>query len=217
MIARSYARLRRIKPTPVKGAWWWQYRLYCWIMRAAWRLYGGKVEVRGQENIPLTGPCLLIANHQSYLDAPFLHGVVPRILHPMAKSTQFTGVMGFLLAHVYTFPVRRYQIDPQAARTVMRRLNAGAAVMVYIEGERTWDGRLQPFRRGVLKLMRVARVPVVPVRIDGAYEVWPRWDSKIKPGTLRFSFLPPYTPTGEESIAELESTLRTALSGPLDA
>lgn len=88
--------------------------------------------------------------------------------------------------------------------------------MIYIEGERTWDGRLQPFRRGVLKLARVAQVPIVPVRIDGAYDVWPRWDRKIKRGTLRFSFKRPFTPTGQESLGQLEATLRQALNGPLD-
>lgn len=216
MITRQYRRVRNIKPVPVKGAWWWQYRLYCWLVQTAWRLFGGRIEVVGVEHVPRTGPCILVGNHQSYFDPPFLHGVVPRILHPIAKSTQFHGFVGFFLAHVYTFPVRRYQIDAQAVRTFMRRLRAGGAVMVYVEGERTWDGRLQLFRRGVLKVLQVAGVPVIPVRIEGAYEAWPRWDSKLRRATMRFTFLEPFTPDPNESLAELERRLRRALSGPLD-
>jgi 1-acyl-sn-glycerol-3-phosphate acyltransferase len=214
----------RVKGPVVRGAWRWQYRFYCWLARSIWKLAGGRLEVSGLQNVPLTGPCILIANHQSYLDPPFLHAVVPRMLHPMAKSTQFASpVMGFLLAHVYTFPVRRYQTDPQAARTVLRRLDAGMAVMIYMEGERTWDGRLQQPRLGVMRLVLKAGVPVIPVRIDGSYAVWPRWDRRPKPGALRFAFgrpiqFPKLDDRRERNAAVLEARDRlvAALAGPLD-
>ena len=200
--------MRQPRPTKVKAAWPWQYFLYCWILRTWWKFRGGTLHVMGLERMPMTGPCIVIANHQSYLDPLFLHAVVPRILHPMAKSTQFKGFMGFMLAHVYTFPVRRYQTDPQAARTVLRRLAAGNAVMIYIEGERTWDGRLQPFRRGVLKLIQRAGVPVIPVRIDGAYEVWPRWDRSIQAHPVTFQFMEPLAVRRDDSLAELAARLQ---------
>ena len=209
--------MRRLpKPVKIKAAWPWQYFLYCWIVRTYWKLRGGRLVVKGLENLPMEGPCLVIANHQSYLDPLFLHAIVPRILHPMAKSTQFTGFIGFMLAHVYTFPVRRYQTDPQAARTVLRRLAGGHAVMIYIEGERTWDGRLQPFRRGVLKLVQRAGVPVIPVRIEGAYDVWPRWDRSIQTRAVHFDFREPLEISSNDTLSEVGEKLHKALSGPLD-
>ncbi|HSL71387.1 MAG TPA: lysophospholipid acyltransferase family protein [Longimicrobiales bacterium] len=208
----------------MRGASRWQYFFYCWLARALWRLWGGRFEIVGRENLPRTGACLLIANHQSYLDPPFLHAIVPRILHPMAKSTQFASkLMGFLLAHVYTFPVRRYQTDPQAVRTVLRRLDAGCAVMIYLEGERTWDGRLQPPRLGVIRLVLKAGVPVIPVRIDGSYEVWPRWARRPRPGTMRFAFgepmvFPKLDVRRERDAAApaARARLLAALKGPRD-
>lgn len=207
---------RQPRPIVVKGAWRWQYFLYCWIVRTVWKLSGGKMEVRGLEHLPMTGPCLLIANHQSYLDPLLLNSIVPRMVHPMAKSTQFKGLLGFMMSHVYTFPVRRYQTDPQAARSVLRRLAAGHAIMIYLEGERTWDGRLQPFRRGVLKLIQRAGVPVVPVRIEGTYEAMPRWDKKIERRTIRFEFQKPLVSSPDQPIAAVGALLQRALAGPLD-
>jgi 1-acyl-sn-glycerol-3-phosphate acyltransferase len=96
--------------------------------------------------------------------------------------------MGWLLAHIYVFPVRRYEVDPQAARTVLRRLADGHAVMIYPEGERTWDGRFQGARRGTVRLVLKAGVPVIPCRIEGAYDVWPRWDRRIRPGVVSVTF-----------------------------
>ena len=207
---------RQVRPIIVKGAWAWQYFLYCWIVRTAWKLSGGKLEVRGLQHLPMTGPCLLIANHQSYLDPLLLNSIVPRMVHPMAKSTQFKGLLGFMMSHVYTFPVRRYQTDPQAARSVLRRLAAGHAIMIYIDRESTWDGRLQPFRRGVLKLIQRAGVPVIPVRIEGAYEAMPRWDKKVERGTVRIEFQKPLVIAANESIAAVGERLHSALAGPLD-
>ncbi|MGH7470546.1 MAG: lysophospholipid acyltransferase family protein [Longimicrobiales bacterium] len=208
----------------VRGAPPALYGFYCWLVRRAWRIMGGRLQATGLEHVPASGPCLIIANHQSYLDPLFLHAVAPRVLHAMAKSTQFASpIMARILAHIYVFPVRRYQIDAQAVRTVLRRLAAGQAVMIYVEGERSWDGRLQPARRGVLKLLLKAGVPVIPCRIDGSYNVMPRWDRKIRPGTVRISFAPPLElpkvddrASRNRLLTATETTVRQALGGPMD-
>lgn len=213
-----------IRPAVVRGGARWQYFFYCWLFRTLWRLVGGRLEARGLDHIPVTGPCIVISNHQSYLDPFFLHAMVPRTLHAMAKSTQFaTPLSSWWCGHIYVFPVRRYQVDPQAVRTVLRRLAAGHAVMVYVEGERTWDGRLQPSRLGIARLLLKANVPVIPCRIDGAYEVWPRWDKRLKPGVVTLTFgqplqLPRVGSRAErqQAVPEALAAIRAALSGPLD-
>lgn len=158
------------------------------LVRALWHLVG-PLDVQGRENVPDEGPFLLIANHQSYLDPILIQAVAPRPLHTMAKSTEFSSALiGGLLKRLKSFPVRRFEIDPQAVRIALRHLEAGRGVGIYIEGERTWDGQLQPPRLGTLRLILKAGVPVVPCGISGAYQVWPRWHRRIQRGPVRIRF-----------------------------
>ncbi|HUP90370.1 MAG TPA: lysophospholipid acyltransferase family protein [Longimicrobiales bacterium] len=167
------------------------YWLICWLVRTLWRLMGG-YDVRGLENIPKSGPFIVVANHQSYLDAPFLQAACPRILHAMAKSTQFSSpVLRWAMTQVYAFPVRRFEVDPNSVRLMLRRLSAGEGVVVYIEGERTWDGELQSPRLGTVRVILKAGVPVIPCRIDGSYDAWPRWSSKVQRRRIRIDFRKP--------------------------
>ena len=155
-----------------------------WVQRIA------RVQVEGLENIPVNGPCILIPNHQSALDPILVQGVCPRMVSTMTKSTQFASpIFRFLLQGGQAFPVRRYRVDPQAIRTMLRRLEAGEVVCLYPEGERTWDGTLQPLRRGAIRFLLRAGVPIVPVGIEGMYDVWPRWRGVPRfglPVVLRF-------------------------------
>lgn len=161
------------------------------LVKVLWPLFG-RLDVEGTEHIPETGPFLLIANHQSYLDPALIQAVVRRPLYTMAKSTEFSSpLVGTLLKSLKSFPVRRFEIDPQAVRIVLRHLAAGRGVGIYIEGERTWDGRLQPPRLGTLRLLLKAGVPVVPCGIRGAYDAWPRWHRRIHRATVRIRFGPP--------------------------
>lgn len=168
-----------------------RYHFYRWLARTLWKLYGG-VDVLGLEHVPRSGAFLLISNHQSFLDPILVQAVCPRILHSMAKSTQF-GSRAFrtLMTQLYAFPVRRFEVDPQAVRQVLRRLRQGNGVALYIEGERSWDGELQKPRMGAVRLALKAGVPIIPCRVDGAYEAWPRWDRKIKRHRVRVEFRPP--------------------------
>ena len=169
-----------------------RYHFYRWLARTLWSFMGG-LDVRGLENVPKSGAFLMISNHQSFLDPILVQAVCPRIVHSMAKSTQFgSSTFRRLLTQLYAFPVRRFEVDPQAVRQVLRRLRQGNGVVIYIEGERSWDGRLQPPRLGTVRVALKAGVPIVPVRIDGAYDAWPRWDRKIKRSRIRIEFRAPF-------------------------
>lgn len=148
------------------------------------------VRVEGEHRVPRTGPCILAPNHQSALDPLLVQGACSRAVDTMAKSTQFSSpVFRWLLTRGGAFPVRRYRVDPQSVRILLRKLREGRAVCIYPEGERTWDGTLQSFRRGTLRVLLRAGAPVVPVGIDGMYDIWPRWASRPRTGLkvhLRF-------------------------------
>lgn len=148
-----------------------------------------RVEVVGEGNLPARGPFILVANHQSVLDPIIVQVVCRRPLHTLTKSTQFGGgLMRWVLPRVNAIPTRRYRIEPQAVRVVLRRLAAGEAVGIYPEGERSWDAALQPFRRGTMRLILKAGVPVVPCGVVGSYDVWPRWSRSIRRRRVRLAF-----------------------------
>jgi 1-acyl-sn-glycerol-3-phosphate acyltransferase len=151
------------------------------------------VEASGLEHLPPRGGALLLPNHQSALDPFLVQAWAPRMVRSMTKSTQFgTTFMEWILPRLGAFPVRRYRIDPQSVRTVLSLLDAGECVCIYPEGERSWDARLQPFRTGTLRTALEALrrgIPVIPVGIDGMYDLLPRWGGLRRPGRtvyLRF-------------------------------
>jgi len=186
------------------------YRLAQALVKGLWPLVG-RLDVRGLENIPETGPFLLVANHQSILDPILIQAVCPRAVHTMAKSTQFASpVFAWLMPRLLSFPVRRFEIDAQAVRYALRKLQEGEPVGIYVEGERSWDGRLQPPRLGAVRLVLKAGVPVVPVTIVGAYEAWPRWHRALRRTTIRITFGKPLSFPKLDGRAEREAALPEA-------
>lgn len=190
----------------------WLYRCCSWIARTAWRRFGGGVHVEGLDNIPASGPFLVLPNHQSYLETMLVPAVIKRPIYAMAKSTQFNvPFFGWLMAQVYAFPVRRFEIDPQAVRFLMRRFGEGYGAVIYIEGERTWDGDVQPARHGVIRLALKTGVPIIPCRVDGAFEAWPRWSGRPKRQPVHIRFDPPLELPQTASRAEREAALEEGL------
>ena len=148
-----------------------------------------QIEVEGVENVPSEGPVLLLPNHQSILDPMLVQAFFPRPVHSMTKSTQFSSpLFRWLIPRILGFPTRRYRVDPQTVRVVLQRLDAGEVVGIYAEGERSWDAELQPFRRGTIRLLLKAGVPVIPCGITGSYDVWPRWSRRPKRRPVRIRY-----------------------------
>jgi 1-acyl-sn-glycerol-3-phosphate acyltransferase len=197
----------------------WLYRLCSWIARTVWKYFGGGVDVRGLDRIPPRGPFLVVANHESFLETMLIPAVIPRPIQAMAKSTQFNvPFFGWLMAQVFAFPVRRFEIDPQTVRYVLRRFSEGYGAVIYPEGERTWDGELQPLRLGVVRLALKTGVPVIPARVEGAFHAWPRWSKAPQRRGITITFgepvpLPP-TRTRADREARLDEAvqlIRTAI------
>ena len=157
------------------------YRMMRWglrlIMPMAW-----KVRVYGRHNEPAEGGVVYISNHQSFLDPMLVGFGLVRPLNYMARSTLFdTPGLKQLMASLNAFPVKRGTADTGALKEAMRRIKRGGQVLVFAEGTRTRDGRVSPFLPGVALLAQRAARWIVPVVIDGAFEVWPR--TSPLPGT----------------------------------
>jgi 1-acyl-sn-glycerol-3-phosphate acyltransferase len=142
-----------------------------WLLQAM-----ADIRIEGEERLPRSGPLVLVPNHQSLADPFLVQAFCTRPVHSMTKSTQFDSrFFRWLIPRLHGFPVRRYRVDPQAVRILLRLLDEGRVVCVYPEGERSWDGGIQPFRRGALKVLLYAGAPIVPVGIHGMTHLWPRW------------------------------------------
>jgi len=146
--------------------------------------------VHGAENIPLTGGVLLACNHVSFLDPHAVGAACPREACFLARKTLFTGkLQSSLLRSWNVMPVDLSgKPDITGLKTIMDLLRRGYAVTLFPEGTRSWDGCFQQAKPGVGLLVAKAGVPVVPVRMFGAYEVWPRNQKLPRRGQVDIMF-----------------------------
>lgn len=190
------------------------------LARALARLYFG-LELRGTEHIPPTGPVLILPNHQTYADPPLVTIPIRRRVHYMAWSRLFRiPGLGWLIRRFRAFPVDLDGPDRRATREVVRLLRAGEAVMIFPEGGRSRDGRLQPFKPGAFRLAASLGVPVLPVTIAGGHAAWPPGRIFPRPGRITITFHPLLRPDPtlepREAARRLLEATREAIASALD-
>ena len=140
-----------------------------------------RARVYGKHNLPHKGACIVVLNHEGYWDAYLGQALLPRRVAFLAKNSEFKNrLFRAVLKLVRAIPVRRYQIDPSCLRNGLAWLARDGALGIFLEGERCWDGRFLKPKRGVIKFLLKANVPIVPVRIKGSYECKPRWSHKMQ-------------------------------------
>jgi 1-acyl-sn-glycerol-3-phosphate acyltransferase len=173
------------------------------------------LRVYGMENVPATGGVLLIANHQSYLDPILVAVKLKRPVSFFAKSELFENkFFGGLIRSLHAFPVRQGAGDIGALKQAVQKLKEGHVLNVYPEGSRTEDGNLLPIQPGVALIVRRSGVPIVPVVVDGSFEVWPYSQRFPKPGRVKVMYGPPLKIEGlkADAIVQLiDQTFRRML------
>jgi 1-acyl-sn-glycerol-3-phosphate acyltransferase len=131
--------------------------------------------VFNSERVPLTGPVILASNHASYLDPPLVGSGVRRGINYLARDTLFRYPgMGWLLHKWDAVPVDRDGGGAAGLRLILDRLLAGGAIILFPEGTRSRDGKLQPARSGIGLTVIKSTAAVVPVRVFGTYEAYGR-------------------------------------------
>lgn len=186
---------------------------------AVCRAYFG-LELRGIEHIPIDGPLLITPNHQTYADPPLVTIPVRRPVFYMAWSRLFTIPMfsGFI-RRLRAFPVDIDKSDGQAVREAVRLLRAGEALMIFPEGGRTPDGRLQPFKLGAFRLAVTHKTPVLPVTIAGGWEAWPPERTLPRRGRVTITYHPAEHPVRggdpREAARDLRDRVTTAIASAL--
>jgi 1-acyl-sn-glycerol-3-phosphate acyltransferase len=153
-----------------------------------------RVEARGAEHVPTTGPVLLVANHSSFLDPPLVGGVAPRPLSFMAKAELFrVPLFGWLISRLNARPVRREGADAGALRTALRILQEGDVLLLFPEGTRGPEGTLREPKAGAAMLAVLSGATVVPVFIRGSGRAWPRGRRLPRPVKVIVTFGKPCT------------------------
>jgi 1-acyl-sn-glycerol-3-phosphate acyltransferase len=182
---------------------WW-YRMWQYTAQVMFSAFWG-IRVFGRENVPKSGPALLLSNHQSYLD-PVLCGVgLLRELDYIARDNLFQNRwFAWYIRSLNAFPIQRDQADLAAVRTVIKRLRSGRAVVLFPEATRTGDGRIRPIKGGFELIVRKANAPAVPVVIDGGFEAWPRTQLLPSLGCITVSYGKPITPEQAKNLRREE-------------
>ena len=149
---------------------------YYWLgyhlSRLLARLFFG-FRIIHRERAIQTGPVILASNHQSFFDPPLAGNACNRAIYFLAKkSLMDVPILGWLLPKLNVIPVN-LEGDRSALKALIRILSAGECALVFPEGTRTPDGKLQPAQPGVGLVIAKTRAPVVPMRIFGAYDAWP--------------------------------------------
>ncbi len=161
------------------------FRNIFWII---FKLFFG-FKVYGRENIPSEGGMIIASNHVSYLDPIMLGIAFLRPVHFMARESLFSNsIFGKMLPFLNTFAVRREYADFRALREATRRLHHGNAVVVFPEGTRSLDGKIQKGQPGLAIITSVAKAKVIPAYIKGSMDVLPRGAKFLKRGKVSIHF-----------------------------
>lgn len=153
----------------------------------------GGLYVQGEENVPATGPVLMVSNHTSYLDPVAIGDASPRRVVFMAKAELFkNAVLGFLLRGVDSFPVRRGEPDRQAFKTTFAMLEDSRAVCIFPEGTRHEGEGLGEAEPGAALFAIRTGCPVVPVYVSGTNRMLDR-KGKLHRAKVTVAFGEPFT------------------------
>jgi 1-acyl-sn-glycerol-3-phosphate acyltransferase len=194
------------------------YRISMWGAWTGVKLAGVKVETSGLEKLDPARTYIFMSNHTSNLDPPILLPLIPRRTSVMAKKELFSyPILGETMRMGSLVPVDRGNRDAgiaavNAAADVVRQ---GINMTIYVEGKRSFDGKLLPFKKGPFYLAAECGVPVVPVTIVGTHELMPKTRFQISPGTVKVIFHDPIPPSEFGDRDCLMARVRSAINSGL--
>ncbi len=205
---------------------WWSYYPGRWWSQAFVRLLLLPVRVEGRENVQSGQSYVIVPNHQGAFDIFLVYGFLNRHFKWMLKQElrqmplvgKACESAGFIFVNQKGSPSQLKETH-ERARQILQR---GISLVVFPEGARTWDGRLRPFKRGAFQLADEVGLPLLPVTINGSYDVLPRWRgfNFVSWHPLSLTIHPPVLVQGEGAAAErtameeVHSIIESALQPP---
>lgn len=200
------------KPHPFSTLYWYFVTRVFWLIG---KLFF-RMQVRGKERLPKKGPFILSPNHQSYLDAPALMGILPWRVFKRQFSVGTSEIFGTGIARKIAYTLNLVPVDPDA--NLVPAMKAGAfglrkdkVLILFPEGERSIDGTPKKFKKGAAILSANLNVPIVPVALAGFHESWPRGKSFQGFKKLKVVFGEPMYPGEKPQDEAVYESLTTEL------
>jgi 1-acyl-sn-glycerol-3-phosphate acyltransferase len=164
------------------------YRATNWLVRTAYWVSGIRIAVEGRERVPKGTACIFMANHVSNLD-------------PQALIPEIPGrTSAFLKRSLMKIPIL---------------LDKGIHITTFVEGTRSKDGRMLPFKKGPFYLAMQTGAPCIPVSIYGTETMMAKGSLRLKPGTAHIVFHAPVNPADYATREELLEAVRAAIASGL--
>ncbi len=191
------------------------YRLFMWGAWAGVWITGVRVETVGLDQFDHSRSYIFMTNHVSNLDPPIQIPLIPRRTSVMVKKELFkVPILGRAMRMGSLVPVDRGNRDAgieavRAAKSVV--VEQGINMTIYVEGKRSFDGRLLPFKKGPFYLAMECGVPVIPITIVGTHDAMPKARFSIRPGRVKVIFHPPIDPKDFGSRDCLMEKVRNAI------
>jgi len=194
------------------------YRLFMWGAWCGVRITGVRVQTVGLDTLDPARSYIFMSNHVSNLDPPILITLIPQRASVMVKK-ELLGypILGRAMRMGSFIPVDRGNREAgiEAVRAARKVVQQGLNMIVYVEGKRSFDGKLLPFKKGPFYLAMECGVPVVPVTMVGSHEAMPKGRFAIKPGLVKVIFHTPIESKDFGSRECLMEEVRAAIESGL--
>jgi len=195
------------------------YAVSLFIVRVGMRAGGIRIRVEGREHIPSGRACVFMANHVSNLDAPALISSLPsRTSVFLKRPLMKIPILGYAFKLAEFIPVDRDGLAETAQQNVAEAckvLADGLHITTFVEGKRSRDGRMLPFKKGPFYLAKNSAAPCIPVSIYGTEKILPWGSLRIHPGVAHLVFHPPLDPANYSTRDELSDAVRAVIASAL--
>lgn len=185
--------------TPIFGSRWWGYyppkwwsRITCWIALC-------RIKSSGHENLDPKQSYVFVANHQGsfdiFLTYGFLNQNIKWVQKQSLRNIPFVGTASEKAGHVF--------VDNTSAATRSNTIKAakeqisdGVSIMMFPEGARTMNGKMGRFKKGAFHIAHDMELPIVPLTINGPYDILKKKSLIITPGKLELIIHKPINTKG---------------------
>jgi len=194
------------------------YRLFMWGAWAGVWVTGVRVKTIGLDQLDQSRSYIFMTNHVSNIDPPIQIPLIPKRTSVMVKKELFkVPILARAMRMGSLVPVDRGNRDAgiEAVRAAKSVIAQGLNMTIYVEGRRSFDGKLLPFKKGPFYLAAECGVPVVPVTIVGTHYAMPKARFAIKPGPVEVIFHPPIEPKDFGDRESLMEKVRAVIESGL--
>lgn len=191
-----------------------RYPFHIQVARLFFKVYN-RLEITGTENIPLHGPFILAANHQSYMDGLLvLTGLSRHTISQCyfyAKEDHFRSSTRRRIARHHNIILMERANLKDSILKMAEVLKQGKNIVIFPEGSRTHNGKVGAFKKTFAILSQELNVPIVPVRISGAFEAMPRGQAFMSPHRVSVHYLPPVQPSDSKDYGAYANQIRSMI------